>query len=688
MATFSFEDALNPKAGGSFSFEDATRQTPLRDTNTELSVAEKIALMFSKANPGAATMLDSAAGPARQIAMGMADPSVGAFQLGANLIGQGDKVNQAIADKEKAYEEQRLGRGSTGFDALRTLGNVASPVNLLGAAGLAKFAPQAISATTGLGRAAAGAGIGAASGALEPVTDASKGYAGEKFKQVGIGTVGGALLAPVAGKLGDVAARYFAKDAPEVALAKATQQVDASIERALRETNQNIADIPATQLEKLRMDVADALMAGKKLDPAALLRASDFESLGMKYTTGQVTRDPMQFALEQNLKPLAGVGEPLTARYNSQSSTLQQLLGNPAQGASNEYVAGQKLSEALKNTDEILRRHVSGLYGEARASAGKDLEIPLQGLAQDYARIVGDFGDKVPSAIRSKFAQLGLDPASPSNQKKLFTMQDADSLLKNINALDPGFSDKATSNALSELRSAIKGAVTSVDEKGGPFAGAVKAASGRFKMHEAVPALKAAAEGSVAPDEFVRRFIVNAKNTDEVKGLAKILKDAAPDAFEEARKQMAATLQRAAFGENIAGDMAFSAERYMKTIRRIGPDRLSAFFTPEEVQKFMTAGRVAAYKNQAPADAVVNRSGTSAALINLLNKLPGGGAATSVAKSVAGSIQNGANVRNALSGIVPTEAATLNEGQNALLRYFLLGGGVVGGAGLAGAVGK
>jgi hypothetical protein len=47
----------------------------------------------------------------------------------------------------------------------------------------------------------------------------------------------------------------------------------------------------------------------------------------------------------------------------------------------------------------------------------------------------------------------------------------------------------------------------------------VNAASERFKLHDAIPALKAASEGTTAPDDFVKRFILNGK-TNEVTGLA------------------------------------------------------------------------------------------------------------------------------------------------------------------------
>jgi len=56
-------------------------------------------------------------------------------------------------------------------------------------------------------------------------------------------------------------------------------------------------------------------------------------------------------------------------------------------------------------------------------------------------------------------------------------------------------------------------------------------------LQDAVPALKAAADGAVAPDDFVRRFVVGGK-TNEVKGLAQVLKQSDPAAYQEARAQL------------------------------------------------------------------------------------------------------------------------------------------------------
>jgi hypothetical protein len=46
---------------------------------------------------------------------------------------------------------------------------------------------------------------------------------------------------------------------------------------------------------------------------------------------------------------------------------------------------------------------VSIAYDAFRNATGRELNVPLQGLAQDYARLVDDFGDAIPSAVRNKF---------------------------------------------------------------------------------------------------------------------------------------------------------------------------------------------------------------------------------------------------------------------------------------------
>ena len=120
-----------------------------------------------------------------KIGRGMKDPLDGAAQLFEKLMPQGfnnanrsvnnwladktgllskmpeDGVNGLIQQQEADYQAKRAAAGESGFDGYRTIGNVASPMNLALAAKLPAAASLA-------GRVGVGALGGAASGALNP----------------------------------------------------------------------------------------------------------------------------------------------------------------------------------------------------------------------------------------------------------------------------------------------------------------------------------------------------------------------------------------------------------------------------------------------------------------------------------------------------------------------------------------
>lgn len=594
---------------------------------------------------------------ARGFVMGAADPSVGAFQLAANAVGQGDRVNPAIAQKEAEYTAQRQAVGSEGFDFARLGGNIASPVNM--AAARIPFAAST------MGRVGQGAAMGGAGAAMQPVTDGGESFWTDKAMQTGAGATVGGVAAPVLGKLGEAVARRMRTVDPKVA----SQEADQVMKKALEDIGQTINDLPPKTVATLRAQVVEAMKQGKRLAPAAMLRKQDFTDAGIPPLLGQITRDPMQFAREQNLRGVANVGEPISSILTQQNQKLQSGLGGLRAGAYDDaYMAGDQVTGALKSADEGLRRSVTAAYQKARMDAGKDLDIPLQGLAQDVADVVNNFGDKVPSGVMNQFRALGIDPMNPGNQRQLFTIESADKLLKVIN--NNVGNDPATNRALGVLRDAVKKSVLSVDATGGPFAPAVSAAAQRFKLQEAVPALKAAAEGSIAPDDFIRRFVINGK-TNEVAGMAKILKATDQAAYGQARAQIGAHLNRAAFGENVTADKTFAAERFNKALREIGNDKLRAFFTPAEVSELKLLGRVGAYIHQAPPASAVNYSNTASTLMNLMNRVPGAPAAVSVANAVKGAVDNAATVRRGVAAVPPVTKSPLAPEEMARLSDLL-----------------
>lgn len=117
-------------------------------------------------------------------------------------------IDQQLQEREAKYQQARRDAMPTtlssqitgqkedpGFDGYRMIGNVASPVNVVAAANLPKMASIG-------GRMAVGAGFGAGTGALAPVTQGD--FGSEKLTQIGIGTAFGGALPAITGGIGRI----------------------------------------------------------------------------------------------------------------------------------------------------------------------------------------------------------------------------------------------------------------------------------------------------------------------------------------------------------------------------------------------------------------------------------------------------------------------------------------------------
>lgn len=590
-------------------------------------------------------------------------------------------VDKEVAGAEQQYQQSRYAAGAEppDWDVARFTGKVASPAN----ATVARAIPvgQGLS-LFGLG--ARGAAAGGVGGTLSTVTDpkAQENFWLTKGIQAGLGAGSGAVLTPLLGRIGEKVAGYIGRNlAPAATEAKSALRTDELIKQALDETGQSVDEIPQNFLAQLRGEVSSALKDGRQIDSAALMRKKDFQALDVPATLGQITRDASQFAKERNLRAAPGVGEPLLTTFQEQNRRLTNRLANYGGDAANEaYPAGLQLSDVLKGIDEGMRKRVSAAYTSARESAGRDMDVPLQGLAQDLETITRDFGNaNVPGAVRNRLAEYGI---LGGQQTKTFTINDAEEVLQQINKLyDPA--KKAEAGALDALRAALKKSILSADDAGGVFAEPRNLAAQRFQGHELVPALKAAAEGTANPDTFVRNYVVRGR-TDQVQTLARLLKNENPEAFQEARNQIGATLYRAAFGENMTGDKLFRPELYSKALREIGTDKLRAFYSPAELEQIQRIGRVGAYINSQPAAAPVLGNPNMVWAAPLIQRIPGLRWAPALYNAAVRPVADQKAVRAAVEAAVPEQTPQLPPEQVRMLSQILSLGAV--GAGGAAAI--
>lgn len=605
----------------------------------------------------------------RGIAMGAADPSVGAAQLlahGAEAVtpdyllpkqnlsslvtGEGPPrlstmIDKGIAAKEKEYEAGRAGAGREGFDAARLAGNVISPANL----GPGKVFDALKGTSTIPQLIKAGAASAAVSGAMQPVTDTEDGYAGKKAGQVISSAAGGAVLTPALSKAASAVARGI-QSAGNVA--RPSAQVATT--NIFSSQGINPADVPDAVTASVGRQVQEALDSKLKIDPATIIRKAQFEAVGLTDdaapTLGQVTRDPMQFAKEKNLSGIDLNGEnKLATQFQNQQQRVGKLFDDMgAAGATDRNTAGQTLIQALRGADEPAKAGVDKLYGAARdQSMGRmaDLDRAAFTTAASDALDEGMMGSFVPPNVRSLLNNI-------SEGKGPFNVDSAvqiDTLLSKAQRQAQNGSDDAGAMAIGKIRDALHNtplveaaqtvatsaapeAIAAVVDEGklarDAFTQARQAARSRFATIEQTPALKAALD-DVAPDRFVQKFVLGADARD-VAAMKTILQNS-PEALDQARAQVADHLKRAAFGENPSGDKAFSADRYLKTLTALGKQKLELFFKPEEVVQLNLAGKVMSDISSEPAGSkyAIGRAGTAQAAINMitgiLGKLPGGG---------------------------------------------------------------
>lgn len=501
-------------------------------------------------------------------------------------------------------------------------------------------------------------------------------------EDVGAGAMAGGAFGAAAKPIGAVLGAGLRKLVPEKAAALEAEGATANgikmLVKDLEDAGVAPENIPRETLDWVGSQLREAYRQGKEIDPAALLRKHDFELLGIQPLRGQITREAAQYAQERNLR---GVMPAIQERLTEQNRTLQDIFGKPASKAQEAYQAGNVLMGELGAQEAAASKRVSELYKQARQSAGKDLEVPMGGLANDYMTVLDEFGDKVPSGVRNQFKKFGLEG---EKQTKLFTLEEADKLGKVINANVSN--DLATNTALGRLRNAVKDSVMNIAEDGGVFGPAVKAAKQRFQMLEKIPAMGAVQAKTAIPDNFVNKYVIKS-DTDSVKRLAETLRDT--PAFDQAKAQMAEDIRRAAFGEGITSDAAIRPEMLAKKLRELGSEKMSAFFNPNEMQRYEAAVRVANYIEKHPNAAPVNTSNTLVASLmqspvgklvgKAASKLPGADIAVGLANAATGAVKNEMAAGQALKAEIPATKMELNEAQRRLLAKVLGGAGAAAG---------
>jgi len=597
------------------------------------------------------------------------DPIDAAGQIYGNAVlgatGQ-ESVRQTMNDE--------ISKNDSGFSAGRMIGSIVNPTNLIPGVALKRAADagKSISALR------AGSLSAPAAMVATPVTDGD--FVSGKLVQGAAGFVGGAAGQKIGEIAGDALANRGARQDLQQQANHA--QIYSDMNQALKEEGLPvITSLPQeiqVNLQRLANQVKQAMDAGKTMDIKALVRQSIGDKVlgqGAGLTLGQSNRDPMQWAREYNLKGIEGAGDPITRRLSLQNQRLIDSIRT--NGIEDPYNAGTVAGASLKQLDDTLGADVTKAYTAFRNSTGKTIDVPLQPLMQTYGDVLDRFADKLPAAVRNRIESFTMGQGQ--QQSKVFDLTEADKMLKLLNEhYDP--MNKAGNTALGELKKTLTQTLDGMADANASSSNqllktAIGKARDRFTLHDNLPALKEASFGTMsAPEKFVKDYVTGAgASVDQVSLLMRGLDNNAANAVRGAvRSQL---LQQVASGAERGADTATISQAALKrALDSLGDRKLAAIFGQKEADNLRNVQYVAALIQKEPFGSMPNRSGTAAALANLVQSkfmsMPG----INIARDSINKSMNEKEVRNALlAQIMQTGAKAEPRARNRLQSLIQVG---------------
>ena len=276
-----------------------------------------------------------------------------------------------VRSREQDYQQARAAAHNTGIDWARLGGAALNPLNYAMPGGVAGSV---------WGRIGQSAAQGAAVAAAQPSTTAGN-FWYDKAKGAAIGgSMGGAVSGVI-----EAAVPLVSKgiDAVRQALgpnAAATAQpaASATVNSALNAAGVDPATVNVNVLAGLIQEAQDALEHGETPSPAMIALRAKSESLPypIPLMKGQLLgNEPggaIQFAKEQNLRGVEGVGEPITDRLVTQNAAaINNLDALGAKKALNPVELGDQLAPKVQSYWDGLQANKTALYDKVRNSQGQ-----------------------------------------------------------------------------------------------------------------------------------------------------------------------------------------------------------------------------------------------------------------------------------------------------------------------------
>lgn len=548
---------------------------------------------------------------------GFADVTQGVKQGGLmlkDLVTGGNDADAYTKDKSEELALYEKNRGpDAGVDLMRLGGNIAAT------APIAMLVPGGASAGLGT-RMAAGGAQGALTGASFFTPEGQS-----KGAQVAIGGLTGAAVPAVVQGVKRVASPVVSKVADVVRGPKALPNLQGELTLKLQQQGIDWNNLTQSVKRTLLADAQRALETGGTLDDAMLANKATIESIGAKGTKAAITRAPRDWQLQKNMRGIQGVGDEIVGREQSDAKAmvdyLSKLRAQAGGKASTALEAGESAVGAIRAQDKAKEAAVGKLYDVFRATGAQDAAVPDTKIADALGRVSDEIGtENIPSAVLGRLKEFGL---MGGERTKLLTVNEADKLNRLINNNNPGKGPAAL--ALQRLKGALNESLLEVPGDGSKaLLEARQAAAQRFAEQRAGSGISAAID-DVAPDRFVKKFVLDAPVRDLRGTLSELKKSPAGEqAIKDIKGHVLDTLLLKSTGATATDDVAgraFSGVKFGKALDAIAPEKLHQIFTPDEVSSLRTLQKASKLLTEEVPFSDVNHSKTTAALANLFLKI-------------------------------------------------------------------
>lgn len=506
-----------------------------------------------------------------------------------------------------------------GLDLLRGGASAALSAPYMGSVGTAASMP---------GRAAQAARAGAIGGALQPVSPGKQDeFFREKMFQAGTGAATGALAQPAL----EMGAAGVQKIADSVirrgsgVLTKASDEVAYKIaSQAAAQQGMRFDQLSKATQQSILKDVQETLKKYGGVNTAAVGRQADFMELGVDPLKPWVTRDPVEWGQYKNLEGAKDAGEPLIqARAGLDRKLMERLSSLRGKGNTGDaFESGRIIQEGFSAKHNAARQNVTALYDKFRETAPNVAADPkrmvdtiLDAVEKDA---LGDFLGPLRNLVND-FA-TGKRPTTPDS---LYRAQQVANAVVRKGGAEGMAARKIVEGIDNELEQMGRD-MSAVGPEMAKAAELLKKARGAHRSlkmaEEAIPALKAVAEGTFAPEDFLGKYLVGG----DVREVAAMWANSDAKMKQAARSQITDYLKKTASGGGAEDAAVFRQARFGEILDSPGmKQKLEIILGQKGVEEVKRVYRAAESAIRTPAGARYNTSGTAIEMMNLLKRSTG-----------------------------------------------------------------